>query len=121
MVPGWLVLGAGFGYLFLLFEIAYWGDKRADSGRSVVASPYIYALSIAVYCTAWTFYGSVGRAASSGVDFLPIYLGPTLVFVLCWSVLRKILTISKANRITSIADFISARYGKTQVLGGLVT
>lgn len=118
--PG-VILAAAFLYLCLLFAIAYWGDKRADAGRSLIANPYIYALSIAVYCTAWTFYGSVGRAASSGVDFLTIYLGPTLVFVLCWSVLRKILRISKANRITSIADFISARYGKTQFLGGLVT
>ncbi len=116
-----VILAAAFLYLCLLFAIAYWGDKRADAGRSLVANPYIYALSIAVYCTAWTFYGSVGRAAASGIDFLTIYLGPTLVFVLCWAVLRKILRISKANRITSIADFISARYGKTQFLGGLVT
>ncbi|HEX9462338.1 MAG TPA: sensor histidine kinase [Alphaproteobacteria bacterium] len=121
MLPAWLVLGAGFGYLCLLFEIAYWGDKRADAGRSVVASPYVYALSIAVYCTAWTFYGSVGRAATSGVDFLPIYLGPTLVAVLWWPVMRKILRISKSNRITSIADFVASRYGKSQLLGGLVT
>jgi Na+/proline symporter/signal transduction histidine kinase len=121
VVPAWLVLGAGFGYLFLLFEIAYWGDKRADSGRSVVASPYVYALSIAVYCTAWTFYGSVGRAATSGIDFLPIYLGPTLVAVLWWPMMRKILRISKSNRITSIADFVASRYGKSQLLGGLVT
>src|SRR3954468_18413531 len=121
MVPGWLVLAAGFGYLCLLFRIAYWGDKRADSGQSVVASPYVYALSIAVYCTAWTFYGSVGRAATSGIDFLPIYLGPTLVVVLWWPVMRKMLRISKSNRITSIADFVASRYGKSQLLGGLVT
>src|SRR5262245_24699271 len=118
--PG-LSLAAAFGYLCLLFAIAYWGDKRADAGRSLVANPYTYALSIAVYCTAWTFYGSVGRAAASGIDFLPIYLGPTLVFVLCWFILRKIVRISRVNRITSIADFISSRYGKSQVLGGLVT
>src|SRR4051812_14907281 len=121
MLPGWLVLAAGFGYLCLLFRIAYWGDKRADSGQSVVASPYVYALSIAVYCTAWTFYGSVGRAATSGIDFLPIYLGPTLVVVLWWPVMRKMLRISKSNRITSIADFVASRYGKSQLLGGLVT
>ncbi len=121
MLPAWLILGAAFGYLCLLFAIAYWGDKRADAGRSVVASPYIYALSIAVYCTAWTFYGSVGRAASSGIDFLPIYLGPTLVAILWWQLMRKILRISKSNRITSIADFIASRYGKSQLLGGLVT
>jgi len=121
MLPAWIILAAAFGYLCILFAIAYWGDKRADSGSSVVASPYVYALSIAVYCTAWTFYGSVGRAASGGADFLPIYLGPTLVAVLWWHVMRKILRISKINRITSIADFVASRYGKSQVLGGLVT
>ncbi len=121
MLPAWAILLVGFGYLCLLFAIAYWGDKRADAGRSVVASPYVYTLSIAVYCTAWTFYGSVGRAATTGIDFLPVYLGPTLVAILWWPLLRKILRISKNNRITSIADFIASRYGKSQVLGGLVT
>lgn len=116
-----VILAVAFGYLCLLFAIAYWGDKRADAGRSVVNNPYTYALSIAVYCTAWTFYGSVGRAASGGIDYLTIYLGPTLVFVLGWFLLRKILRISKVNRITTIADFISARYGKSQLLGGLIT
>jgi Na+/proline symporter len=121
MLPGWLIVVASFGYVSLLFAIAYYGDRRADSGRTLVASPYIYALSIAVYCTAWTFYGSVGRAASSGVGFLPIYLGPTLTFALGWIVLRKIIRISKVHHITSIADFISSRYGKSHLLGGLVT
>ena len=118
--PG-LIVAAAFGYLCLLFAIAYWADKRADSGRGIVTSPYIYALSIAVYCTAWTFYGSVGRAASSGVDFLPIYIGPTLMAILWWHLMRKMLRISKSNRITSIADFVASRYGKSQLLGGLVT
>ena len=91
------------------------------AGRSVANNSYIYALSIAVYCTSWTFYGSVGRAASSGVGFLPIYLGPTLVFALWWFVLHKIVRISRIHRITSIADFISSRYGKSTLLSGLVT
>src|SRR5438876_291496 len=108
-------------YLCLLFAIAYYGDKRADRGRSIIGNPYIYALSIAVYCTSWTFYGSVGRAASSGVGFLPIYIGPTLTFILGWYLIRKIIRISKANRITSIADFIASRYGKSSMLGGIVT
>ena len=121
MLPGWLILVTSFGYLCLLFAIAYYGDKRADAGRGLIANPYIYALSIAVYCTSWTFYGSVGRAASSGIGFLPIYLGPTLMFTLGWFVLRKIIRISKLNHITSIADFVSSRYGKSHLLGGLVT
>jgi Na+/proline symporter/nitrogen-specific signal transduction histidine kinase len=108
-------------YLGLLFAVAWWGDKRADQGRSLIANPTIYALSMAVYCTTWTFYGSVGRAAVSGIGFLPVYLGPTLVMALGWFVLLKMIRIVKANRITSIADFISSRYGKSHLLGGLVT
>jgi Na+/proline symporter/nitrogen-specific signal transduction histidine kinase len=121
MLSTWSIVGFAFAYLGLLFAIAYYADKRADAGRSIIRSPWIYTLSIAVYCTSWTFYGSVGRAASGGIHFLPIYLGPTLVFLLWWFVIRKIIRISKANRITSIADFISSRYGKSTSLGALVT
>jgi len=120
-MAGWVVILASLGYLSLLFAIAYYGDRRADQGRSLIKNPAFYALSIAVYCTSWTFYGSVGRAAESGPDFLPIYLGPTLMFLLGWFVLRKMIRISKVNRITSIADFVAARYGKSQMLAGLVT
>ncbi|MFO7715655.1 ATP-binding protein [Desulfosarcina sp.] len=108
-------------YIGVLFAIAYYGDKRADIGRSIISNPYIYALSLAVYCTAWTFYGSVGRAASAGPAFLTIYLGPTLMATLGWLVLKKIVRISKIHRITSIADFIGSRYGKSMTLGGVVT
>src|SRR5215218_1848625 len=121
MLESPVILVVSFAYLGLLFAIAYYGDKRADVGRSIVARPSVYALSLAVYATSWTFYGSVGRAADSGVGFLPIYLGPTLMFALGWLVLRKIIRISKANRITTIADFIASRYGKSTLLGGLVT
>src|ERR671910_462657 len=115
------ILVVSFAYLGLLFAIAFYGDRRAASGRSIIASPYVYALSLAVYAPSWTFYGSVGRAAETGVGFLPIYLGPTIMFALGWLVLRKIIRISKANRITTIADFVAARYGKSTLLGGLVT
>jgi Na+/proline symporter/nitrogen-specific signal transduction histidine kinase len=121
MLQGWVVVLTSFAYLGLLFAIAYFADQRADRGRSVIASPYIYSLSLAVYATAWTFYGSVGRAASDGVGFLPIYIGPTLMIALWWVVMRKILRISKANRITSLADFIASRYGKSAQVGGVVT
>ena len=77
MLGGTVVVLASFLYLGLLFAVAYWADWRADKGRSVIASPTVYALSLAVYCTAWTYYGSVGRAAATGIGFLPIYLGPT--------------------------------------------
>ncbi|MGH6961751.1 MAG: histidine kinase, partial [Dongiaceae bacterium] len=103
MVAGWFIIVIAAGYIGLLFAIAYYGDKRADQGRSLIDSSAVYALSIAVYCTSWTFYGSVGRAAQGGIAFLPIYLGPTLVFCLGWLLLRKILRVSKANRITTIA------------------
>ncbi|MBM3525791.1 MAG: histidine kinase, partial [Alphaproteobacteria bacterium] len=115
-----VIAAVAFGYLCLLFAIATWGDRRADQGRSVVANPAIYALSMAVYCTAWTFYGSVGRAAANGIDFVAIYLGPTLVAVLWWHVTRKMLRIAKTQRITSIADFVASRYGRSPLLGGLV-
>ena len=121
MLTAPVIVIASFAYVGLLFAIAYYGDKRADAGRSIIANPYIYALSLAVYCTSWTFYGSVGRAATSGIGFLPIYLGPTLMAALWWYVMLKIIRISKQNRITSIADFVASRYGKSQMLGGLVT
>src|SRR5256712_1814084 len=121
MLHGTAIIITSFVYLGLLFAIAYYADERADAGRSVIASPYIYSLSLAVYATAWTFYGSVGRAASDGVGFLPIYIGPTLMIALWWIVMRKILRISKQNRITSLADFIASRYGKSALLGGIVT
>jgi Na+/proline symporter/nitrogen-specific signal transduction histidine kinase len=121
MLTGALIVVISFLYVGLLFAIAHYGNKRADAGRSIIANPYIYTLSLAVYCTSWTFYGSVGRAATSGIGFLPIYLGPTLMAALWWYVLLKMVRISKAHRITSIADFIASRYGKSHVLGGLVT
>src|SRR5215470_14132561 len=121
MLTAPIIVLSSFAYVGLLFAVAYYGDKRADEGRSIIANPYIYALSLAVYCTSWTFYGSVGRAATSGIGFLPIYLGPTLMAALWWYVMLKIIRISKQNRITSIADFVASRYGKSQTLGGMVT
>ena len=89
-----LVVGISFAYLLLLFAVAYFGDKRAEAGKSIIASPWVYALSMAVYCTAWTYFGSVGRAASAGVWFLPIYLGPMLAMILAWLVVRKMIRIA---------------------------
>ncbi len=121
MMSAPFVVGASFAYLLLLFAVAAWADARARQGRSVIGNAWVYALSMAVYCTAWTYFGSVGRAASAGVWFLPIYLGPTLAMVLAWSVLRKMIRIARAHRITSIADFIASRYGKSPLLAGAVT
>jgi Na+/proline symporter/nitrogen-specific signal transduction histidine kinase len=121
MLQGWVIGAVSIAYLGVLFGIAWYGDRRADRGRSLIANPYVYALSLGVYATSWTFYGSVGRAASSGIGFLPIYLGPTLVAAVWFVVVGKIVAISKANRITSIADFIGSRYGKSALLAGLAT
>ncbi len=116
-----LVLAASFAYLMLLFVVAWWADGRARVGRSVIGNAWVYALSMGVYCTAWTYFGSVGRAASGGVWFLPIYLGPMLAMVLAWVVLRKMIRIARTYRLTSIADFVASRYGKSPTLAGLVT
>src|SRR5258705_13682425 len=121
MLQGTVIIFTSFAYLGLLFAIASYADQRADAGGPIIASGYIYSLSLAVYATAWTFSGSVGRAAIDGVGFLPIYIGPTLMIALWWIVMRKILRISKQNRITSLADFIASRYGKSALLGGVVT
>jgi Na+/proline symporter len=121
MLQGWVIVLASFLYLGVLFGIAWYADHRSDHGRSLIASPLVYALSLGVYCTTWTFYGSVGRAAANGIGFLPIYLGPTLLFALGGFILYRMIRIAKANRITSIADFVASRYGKSQLLGGLVT
>ena len=116
-----LVLGASLAYLLLLFAVAAWADRRALSGRPVTSNAWIYTLSIGVYCSAWTYFGSVGRAATSGLWFLPIYLGPTLAMLLAWSLLRRMVRIARAHRITSIADFIATRYGRSRTLASLVT
>jgi Na+/proline symporter/nitrogen-specific signal transduction histidine kinase len=121
MVGAPWVIGVAFAYLLLLFAVATYGDRRAAQGRSVIGNAWVYALSMAVYCSAWTYFGSVGRAASGGVWFLPIYLGPMLAMILAWMLLRKMIRIARAYRITSIADFIASRYGKSTALAGLVT
>ncbi|MCE1240667.1 MAG: sensor histidine kinase [Azonexaceae bacterium] len=119
MLSGFVVALVTMAYFGLLFAVARWGDARADAGRSIITAN-VYSLSLAVYCTSWTFFGSVGRATSGGLSFLTIYLGPTLM-LMCVGVVIKMIRIAKAQRITSIADFIAARYGKSQQLAGLVT
>ena len=116
-----LVIAVATAYLLLLFAVAFYGDRRAAQGRSLIGNAWVYALSMAVYCTAWTYFGSIGRAATDGLWFLPIYLGPMLAMILGWMVVRKMIRIAKTYRITSIADFISSRYGKSPLLAGVVT
>jgi len=109
-------------YVVALFLIAFAADRRARQGKfGWLRSPLVYTLSLSIYCTAWTFYGAVGYAARSGLEFLTIYLGPTLVMVGWWWILRKLVRIGRSQRITSIADLISSRYGKSNLLGVIVT
>ncbi len=116
-----LIIGVIFLYILILFTVGYFANVWQEQGRSIISNPFIYSLSIAIYATSWTFYGSVGKAATTGLDFLLVYLGPSLAALSWWFLLRKIVRIAKENNITSIADFISSRYGKSQTLGALVT
>ena len=120
MLNGWVVILVAFSYLGLLFAIASYGDKLAKNRLRGQGRPIIYALTLAIYCTSWTFFGSVGLAAKSGFDFLPIYIGPILMLAIGWPVLQRIAALSRKQNITSTADFISARYGKNQMLAALV-
>lgn len=106
-------------YLAVLFSIAFYTEKKSKA--KLVNSPYVYVLSLAVYCSAWTYYGSVGVAANSGVNFIAIYLGPIIAAPIWIIVLRKVIRIAKQHKISSLADFISLRYGKNRFLGALVT
>ncbi|MEJ2698311.1 MAG: hypothetical protein P8Z70_01425 [Desulfuromonadales bacterium] len=121
MIPFWVVATISLLYFVLLFAVAYYADRKRAAGQSIISNPTIYSLSLAVYATSWTFYGSVGRAATIGLDFLPVYLGPTLLAFSWWFLLRKMVRVSKEHNIGSIADFISSRYGKSESLGAIVT
>src|ERR671932_513108 len=120
MQQGWLVVAAALAYIGLLFAVASYGDRlaarRRTAERGPKARPTLYALSLGVYCTSWTFFGSVGFAARSGFDFLTIYIGPALLFGLGAPIVRRIAALAKAHNITSTADFLAARYGKSQTV-----
>jgi Na+/proline symporter/CheY-like chemotaxis protein len=120
MLIGWAVVAASFLYIAVLFVVAYWADTR---GRQHLQRfwPTIYALSLAVYCTSWTFYGSVGLASQRGFEFLAIYVGPAVLFGLCVPLLLHIVRVAKANAITSTADFVGSRYGRHQGVAAVVT
>ena len=120
MINAWLLVLISITYISILFFIAWAGDRHPGLYRRRLVRTHIYGLSLAVYFTSWTFYGAVGRATQEGLGFLPIYLGPLLIFVFGAPLLRRIIYISKRNNTTSIADFIASRYGKSQSLAALV-
>lgn len=121
MLSGETILAISAAYAGLLFAIAYWGDRRAVRYAPGAARPWVYSLALAVYCTSWTFYGAVGRAAERGWDYLPIYLGPILIFLFGMPLIERLLTVCKQHNLTSIADFIGARYGRRQALAAGVS
>lgn len=120
MNPG-IVIIISLLYLALLFGIAIYANKLSKAGKSLVNNPYVYSFSLAVYCTVWTFYGSIGKAEASGMGFVAVYLGPTVMAPVWYILMRKIILISKQLRVTSISDFIASRYGKSTMLGLITT
>src|SRR6476661_8209471 len=119
MLHDWGVIAAAFGYIGFLFLVASLGDRLSPAQRGR-ASALIYPLSLAIYCTSWTFFGSVGFASRTSVDFLAIYVGPVLMIAICTPLLRRVIKLAKSQNITSIADFIGARYGKSQAVAATV-
>ncbi len=121
MSDGWVIITCSFLYIGALFAIAYLGDRAGRNRPSLVGRPYVYALALGVYCTSWTFFGSVGSASEKGFDFIAVYLGPILAFTAATPLLRRVILLTKAQNITSIADFIAARYGKNPAVAAIVT
>ncbi len=121
MVPGWVLLLVSLAYVALLFGVAYYGDRRPLYPSRVWLRPIVYSLALAVYCSSWTFYGAVGSAAREGLSYLPIYLGPILLFVVFIGFFERLVLIAKEQNITSIGDFIADRFGKSQPLAVTVT
>ena len=119
MLHDWGVIATAFSYIGLLFFVAHYGDRLSPAQRGR-AGAFIYPLSLAIYCTSWTFFGSVGFATRTSIDFLAIYIGPILMIAFCTPLLRRVIHLAKAQNITSIADFIGARYGKSQAVAATV-
>ena len=115
MLHDWGVIAAAFGYIGLLFVVASYGERLTQVQRGHLGT-IIYPLSLAIYCTSWTFFGSVGLATRTSVEFLAIYVGPILMIAFCTPLLMRVIQLAKSQNITSIADFIAARYGKSQAV-----
>lgn len=121
MFAGWLLIAASLLYIAILFGIAWRGDRHARRHGATQRRPVIYSLALAIYCTSWTFHGAVGQASKGGWSFASIYIGPILTILLFWPVLAKMIRVAKHQNVTSIADFIASRYGKTQSLAAFAS
>ncbi|WP_374012833.1 PAS-domain containing protein [Pseudoxanthomonas koreensis] len=121
MVPSWILLLVSIGYAALLFAVAWFGDRRPMYPHRPWLRPVVYSLALAVYCSSWTFYGAVGSAVRNGIGYLPIYLGPILLLLFGWRIIERLALIARSQNTVSIADFISARYGRSRRLATLVT
>lgn len=120
MLPTWVVVASSGAYLAFLFGVAAWAERRTAAGRNPTANAWVYSLSLSVFATSWTFYGSVGRAETGGVGFLPVYLGPTLVLAGGWVALRRAVRAARRERVATVGDFLASRYGHSALLGALV-
>jgi Na+/proline symporter/signal transduction histidine kinase len=121
MTDGWVIITCSLLYIGALFGIAYLGDRAGRNSTAAIGRPYVYALALGVYCTSWTFFGGAGSATEQGFDFIAVYIGPILAFTVGLPLLRRITLLTKAQNITSIADFIAARYGKNPAVAAIVT
>lgn len=121
MFQAWAIVALAVGYVCVLFAVAWAGDRIVRSRDGKSGRPVLYALTLGVYCTSWTFFGSVGLASTTGYDFVPVYLGPILMFAIGWPLIIRIVRIAKSQNLTSVADFLAARYGKSQAVAGIVT
>ena len=121
MVPVTVVLSVSFLYICLLFLVAFYADRQRVLGKSIVSNPTVYALSFAVYITSWAIYGSIGRAATVGLDEIALYVGTTFIAFSWWLLLRKMVRVSKEQHLVTMSDFIASRYGKSTLVGAIVT
>ncbi|WP_425596535.1 sodium:solute symporter family transporter, partial [Roseobacter litoralis] len=118
-----ILIAVCLAYVSILFLVAFIAERAGTQGRGdwLLRSPLVYTLSLSIYCTAWTFYGAVGNAARSGLEYVTIYLGPSLVILGWWWILRRLVRIGRSHKVTSIADLISSRFGKSNTLAIVVT
>jgi len=120
MIAGWAAVLTALVYLCLLFAVAHYGDTHAKWFKGPRSRPFIYAMTLGVYCTSWTFFGSVGYASEKGLEFLPIYIGPILVIGLGYRFVQRVIRLAQSQNITSVADFVASRFGKSQAVAGVV-